>query len=118
MNNYEQYVNIKDIGKVLLEYIGSEDYLKAVDSIQDSGKAAFMGGLGMAGCLIFARCPKHLGSIEEVEKESEVSKEPIVCKSYHAEKNFLGKVGVCYGTKEKEPCSCKGDKNKCDYYGG
>ena len=23
---------------------------------------------------------------------------------------------VCYGTKEKEVCSCGGDKRKCDFY--
>lgn len=59
------FVRIEDFGRVLLEYIGSEDYLKAVDSIQDSGKAAFMGGLGMAGCLIMARCRKYYGSSDD-----------------------------------------------------
>lgn len=24
--------------------------------------------------------------------------------------------GVCYGTKEREPCSCGGDPAKCDFY--
>lgn len=24
--------------------------------------------------------------------------------------------GVCWGTKECEPCSCDGDKLKCDFY--
>lgn len=24
--------------------------------------------------------------------------------------------GVCWGTKECEPCSCNGDKLKCDFY--
>lgn len=22
----------------------------------------------------------------------------------------------CFGTKEKDPCSCGGDKSKCNYY--
>lgn len=38
------------------------------------------------------------------------------CKCYHADKNFLGKIGVCWGTKECEPCSCNGDEAKCDFY--
>lgn len=38
------------------------------------------------------------------------------CKCYHAEKNFIGKIGVCWGTKEREACSCEGDEAKCDFY--
>lgn len=38
------------------------------------------------------------------------------CKCYHAEKNWLNKIGVCWGTKEMEPCSCQGDESKCDFY--
>lgn len=40
----------------------------------------------------------------------------MACKCYHAERNFLGKIGVCWGTKECEPCSCGGDESKCDFY--
>lgn len=38
------------------------------------------------------------------------------CKCYHADRNFIGKIGVCWGTKECEPCSCNGDEAKCDFY--
>lgn len=38
------------------------------------------------------------------------------CKCYHADKNFLGKIGVCWGTKECDACSCGGDESKCDFY--
>ena len=38
------------------------------------------------------------------------------CSCYHDEKNFLGKRGVCWGTKEREACSCGGDASKCDFY--
>ena len=38
------------------------------------------------------------------------------CKCYHAERNFLGKIGVCWGTKECEACSCGGDESRCDFY--
>ena len=39
-----------------------------------------------------------------------------ICDAYHADKNFLGEIGVCWGTKEREACSCQGDKTKCDFY--
>ena len=26
------------------------------------------------------------------------------------------KCGVCYGTKERDECSCGGDRTKCDFY--
>ena len=34
------------------------------------------------------------------------------CECYKIE---YGKT-VCYGTKEREECSCSGDKNKCNFY--
>lgn len=40
----------------------------------------------------------------------------MICECYRAEKNFLGKVGVCWGTAERDACSCGGDKSKCDFY--
>lgn len=39
-----------------------------------------------------------------------------ICLCYHDEQNFLHERGVCYGTKEKEPCSCGGNPVKCDFY--
>ena len=38
------------------------------------------------------------------------------CKCYHADRNFLGGTGVCWGTKECEACFCNGDEAKCDFY--
>lgn len=38
------------------------------------------------------------------------------CSCYHAEENWLGLPGVCWGTKECEPCKCGGDESKCDFY--
>ena len=38
------------------------------------------------------------------------------CSCYHDEVNFIGQRGVCWGTKEKEPCSCGGAEAKCDFY--
>ena len=40
----------------------------------------------------------------------------MACKCYHAERNFVRKIGVCWGTKEREACSCGGDAAKCDFY--
>jgi hypothetical protein len=39
-----------------------------------------------------------------------------ICSCYHAERNFLGEIGVCWGTKECEACLCGGDESKCDFY--
>lgn len=35
-----------------------------------------------------------------------------ICECYHSE---FGRP-KCYGTKEKDPCSCNGDINKCNFY--
>lgn len=35
-----------------------------------------------------------------------------ICECYKIE---YGKA-ICYGTKEREECSCGGDKNKCNFY--
>ncbi len=40
----------------------------------------------------------------------------MICECYRAEKNFLGKVGLCVGTQERDACSCGGDKSNCDFY--
>lgn len=53
-----------------------------------------------------------------------------ICKYYHTRKRkyccyneFTGEqtwkereIGVCYGTKECEPCKCGGNKSECDFY--
>ena len=49
------------------------------------------------------------------------------CKHYYVQRYIKGwkdgnnpildrEVGVCYGTKEQEQCSCGGDRTKCDFY--
>lgn len=40
----------------------------------------------------------------------------MTCECYHDDINFIGERGVCWGTKEKEPCRCGGDETKCDFY--
>lgn len=39
-----------------------------------------------------------------------------ICTCYPADKNFLGEIGVCWGTKEMEACSCRGNEADCDFY--
>ena len=34
------------------------------------------------------------------------------CNCYHEEYNRI----ECWGTKERETCSCGGDETKCDFY--
>ena len=52
------------------------------------------------------------------------------CKCYHQQEVFRKiyypslddtihkkvTVGVCWGTREKDECTCGGDKSKCDFY--
>ena len=43
------------------------------------------------------------------------------CDCYHTQRKLIYGYypldeGVCWGTKEKEPCSCDGDMDKCDFY--
>ena len=65
----EQFVNINDIGDVLIKYIGTEDFKRATDELSLESTNAFIGGIGMAGVLIMAKCEKYVASptIMEVE---------------------------------------------------
>lgn len=39
------------------------------------------------------------------------------CSCYHESDRYKPFAsGVCYGTKEQDPCTCKGDENECDFY--
>ena len=40
--------------------------------------------------------------------------EYIPCSAYQP--NYYIKGDACFGTKEREPCGCGGDKSKCDFY--
>ena len=43
--------------------------------------------------------------------------ESTTCSCYAEGNSFLGNnYGTCNGTKECEPCTCKGDKNNCNFY--
>lgn len=38
------------------------------------------------------------------------------CGAYHEEDYYGGHGGVCWGTKEKDPCDCNGDVKHCTHY--
>lgn len=39
------------------------------------------------------------------------------CDCYHEQASWDNTIyGVCWGTKEEDICSCKGDRTKCDFY--
>ena len=40
-----------------------------------------------------------------------------ICNCYHETDRFKPySDGECWGTKEKDPCNCGGDKSRCEYY--
>lgn len=47
-----------------------------------------------------------------VDDENQQTPLPKPCKFFNKE---YGKT-VCYGTREKDECTCGGDKQKCDFY--
>lgn len=49
-------------------------------------------------------------------REQRQKKQIELCQCYNDEENFLHERGVCYGTKEIEPCSCGGNPLKCNFY--
>ena len=62
----DYFININDIGKVIIEYIGSPEYKQAMEA-QESPNG-FLGGIGIAGVVILSKCPKYILSMLE-EKE-------------------------------------------------
>lgn len=65
----ETFVKIEDAARAVFEYIGTDEYMKATENI-DSGKNGFMGGLGMALCVIMARCKKYCGELPNKEEQT------------------------------------------------
>lgn len=39
------------------------------------------------------------------------------CDCYEEGNWFIPCCGTCLGTKENEPCTCEGDRTKCNFYG-
>ena len=67
MSSIGTFVSIRDVGKVLLEFIGSEEFNNIVKNLDDSPINVFMGAIGTAGCLIMSKCPKYSGYEKKIE---------------------------------------------------
>ena len=67
----KEFVEVEELANILLQYIGSEEFDRAVSSLEGVERNAFMGGIGMAGCLILGRCTKYRAETTEEEKEDE-----------------------------------------------
>lgn len=57
---------------------------------------------------------------EIVDKKSNMcynnNTEEKVCDCWHIEDTWIGKHGVCWGTREKDICDCGGNTKQCDFY--
>lgn len=63
------YVNIKEVVHVILDYIGTEDFNKALSCLHNDVCSGFMGGLETAiGLMMDNRCPKYI--IKETKNDS------------------------------------------------
>ena len=60
MNKETYYVRLDDVAETIMNYIGTEDFAKAAKVSTDVN--SFMSGLGMAACVVMARCPKYIAS--------------------------------------------------------
>lgn len=67
MSNIGTFVSITDVGKVLMEFIGSEEFDNIVKNLDNNPKNIFMGAIGVAGCLIMSKCPKYSGYEKKIE---------------------------------------------------
>lgn len=67
MSSIGTFVNITDVGKVLMEFIGSEEFDNIVKNLDNNPKNIFMGAIGVAGCLIMSKCPKYSGYEKKIE---------------------------------------------------
>jgi hypothetical protein len=72
-------------------------------------------GLTDRQALMIARKEYSLSYIDKLlsmEIEALREEQKVECSCFREQ---YGKT-VCYGTKEIDPCSCNGDKSKCDFY--
>lgn len=46
----------------------------------------------------------------------EFVKERSICPCYEEGHSYMLTYDTCLGTKEKEPCTCRGNRNNCDFY--
>ena len=65
---YEEYIKPSEACQCILDFINSEDFYKAV---APENRGAVMSGLGLAGTVIHARCPRYLAKLTLDEDEEE-----------------------------------------------
>ena len=54
------FVNLKEVGRELINYIGSDDFKKATEGLSLEATNAFMSGVGMAGIIIMSKCQQYM----------------------------------------------------------
>lgn len=57
------YLNADEVGRVLLNYIGSEEYNEAVSSVPE-GQNSFLAGYAIAGLVVLSKCQRYIGREE------------------------------------------------------
>ncbi len=63
------FINADDIGKVILDYIASDEFGRG---IREDDRNGFITGLGFAGTLIYAHCRKYIPTnYIQMEKEEQ-----------------------------------------------
>ena len=70
----DSFISTSDMGDALLNFIGSADCKRIVDSLEDNKEGAFKAGAAIAVSVMLAKCPKYVGSkYKDESKESEES---------------------------------------------
>ena len=81
-------------------------------------------------CDLYKQVKNSLEQEKVVDKQQDVRYNDIVvnecdnttnktvekCDCYHDDMTCIGTHGVCWGTREKDPCYCEGNPKKCTFY--
>ena len=57
------YIDLDDAMNTVLDFIKSEDFVKATQDLTSGEKSCYMAALGMANCIIASRCQKYYEKI-------------------------------------------------------
>lgn len=60
MDKEKTYIELDDALQQLVNYITSGEFNRNLNFLSDTERHAYMAALGMAGCLISARCKKFI----------------------------------------------------------
>ena len=96
-----------------------EYYHNLIDALQITAKYYDYSSNGVIGatheilCQAASAIKNLLDELHIIDRlTASVNKIESKCQCYRTEYGN----NVCYGTKEKEVCSCGGDRHKCDFY--